>query len=217
MRYARPAIFVAAIALLGAATAYAEAGVAPWHATIACGGAYDVTYDEGVPQYTYLWEVTFNGIGTGAENERMRAFALYYLPDSAMPMTGQASPTTVTNPVDARDGKTMVNWSWPGEPAPQIGNTASWSADNPTSNPAESDAVFVGETIGLFLTTFENPLPDDYLLPTSEIFSGVHVQWTDGDGNDQSEWINQTPEPVTAVLLALGIPTALVARRRRAG
>ncbi len=204
--------FTVAIVLLGAVAAHAQ--VAPWHATIAYGGAYDITYDEETPLYTYTWMVTFNGIDTGAENERMRAFALYYLPDEALPLTGQEEADTIYDPVAARGSNTNVSWSFPNPNAPVKGNTAAWLADNPTSDPAGSDAVFVGESIGYFKTTFDNPLPDWYLEPTNEIYSGIHVQWTDSDG-DQSEWVNHTPEPVSAVLLALGIPVALAARRRR--
>jgi len=193
-----------AIALLGVVTAHAQ--VAPWHATIAHGGAYDITYDEQTPQYTYTWMVTFNGIGTGAANERMRAFALYYLPDEALPLNDQQAADTICDPVTARGSNVNVSWSFPNPNAPKKGNTAAWLAGNPTSNPATSDAVFVGESIGYFKTTFENPLPDWYLEPTNQIYSGVHVQWTDTDGRDQSEWVNQTPEPVSVVLLATRDP-----------
>lgn len=209
MRYMTLAIFVAAIALLGVANACADAGVAPWHATIPYGGAYDITYDEqtDTTQYHYYWEVTFNGIGTGDPSERMTAFALYYLPD--VPTLPVGCPTTVSNP---NTGTRTVNWSSPSDPKPTPhGITVGWSADNPTLQ-GTTDAVFVGETIGLFMTTFDAQLPDSYLDPTTEIPSGVHVQW-----GEDSEWVNQTPEPVTAVLLALGIPTALVARRRKTG
>lgn len=218
MKYTTMAMLVAAIVLLGATGAYAQgAGVAPWHATIAQGGAYDITYDvEGNELYTYSWLVTFHGIGTGADNERIRAFALYYLPDDVMPPEEVVSAGQVFNPVDSRNGKETVAWSTPNPNTPSHGQTISWKAENPTSDAATSDAIFVGEGIGWFQTTFRNPLPDQYLDPTTQIYSGVHVMWTDSDGRDQSEWVNQTPEPVSAVLLALGIPAALIARRRNA-
>ncbi len=212
------AIVVAAIALLGMTDAHAGAGVAPWQATIAHGGAYDITYDDqGQAEYTYEWELTFNGTGTGADNERIRAFALYYLPDSVLPVTDQEAADTITNPVAERGTNTTVSWSWPGDPHPLRGNTVAWSADNPTSDPATSDAVFVSETIASFRTKFSDKLPEEYFTSSDHMIpSGVHVQWTDETGQDQSEWVNQTPEPVSIALLALGLPTALIVRRRRA-
>ena len=217
MNYTARGLLVAAIVLAGATGAIAQGGgVAPWHATVAHGGAYDITYDvQGNELYTYSWIVTFHGIGTGAENERIRAFAFYYLPDDVMPPEEVVAPAQVINPVDGRNGKDTVTWSVPDPDAPRHGDTIAWRAHNPKSNPATSDAIFVGEGIGKFQTTFRNPLPDSYLEPTTQISSGVHVMWTDDQNRDQSKWINHTPEPVSAVLLALGIPAALIARRRR--
>lgn len=193
---------IVAITLMLAGSAYA---LPPFSATLANGGAYDATWSSEINAnlYTYHWEVAFNGIGTGYANERMTGFALYGMPDSLY-FTGK--PDTITQ---ANAATRTVAWS----KAKIFKNSGDvfWDAKHPGS--VHKDPVFVGEKLGVFTTTFTEPgLPTDYF---SSLESAIHVAWSE----DNSEWINNTPEgptpePISAVLLALGLPVALAVRRR---
>jgi hypothetical protein len=91
MRLRTLAPILVAIMVVGATSAYA---FPHFTATVAHGGAYDVTWDENdVPWYSYFWEVRYNGIDSGESNERMTGFALYDLPE--LPWE-TAAPTEVT-------------------------------------------------------------------------------------------------------------------------
>ena len=213
MRHSILATAVVAMFVFAATTAHA---IPPNGATTNIIAAYEIAHGEQQDEslWYYEWEVTFRGLDEAVygDNQRMRAFALYGLPKAVDVYTKDLTIHTYENDVKTvrKDPATWASFDRTDggqDDPPPIESHAWWQAQ-----PANSgNLVHPGESIAHFVTVFKAPLPDDYLNPEYQIPSGIHVLYDEG-----SIWVNHyVPEPVSALLLALGLPAVLVARRRK--
>jgi len=158
--------------------------------------SYDLTHTEAGGLHTYVFDLTFHGGAVpepGSTVVRMRAFIVYGM-DSSIIVDASAAGQALTWAESENGSHVLWEWATSGNPNPPNGDCMFPDPD-PTSN-------------SLFTIVTNAPLPD----PSQ---TAVHILWRDASGEDQSEWVNNTPELPPSLLSLLGFGGAALMHRIR--